>query len=83
MKKTNHTKKKAVGALALAVCLLVLTVFPQSVSGGVCEKALARCGADLLFPGILGLLISPVSFAAGAAGCLGGYSWCLNYYLRK
>ena len=83
MKKNYHTKQKAVGALALAVCLLVLTVFPQPVSGGVCERALARCGADLLFPGIFGLLLSPVSFAAGFVGCMSGYTWCLNYYLAK
>lgn len=83
MKNRFHTKPKTVAALALVVCLLVFSLFPQSASGGVCEKALSRCAKDLLFPGILGLLISPVSFGAGAAGCFLGYEWCLKYYVEK
>ena len=83
MKKSFYPKPKAVGILALTVCLLGFMVFPQPVSGGVCEKALAKCGADLLFPGIIAFLLSPVSFGAGAAGCLSGYTWCLKYYVEK
>jgi len=78
MKKKKILKKAAFIALALAV-IVAAGLFPLDLEArvGICEEALGRCGMDAVLAGMMG---GGHVFGVYAAGCVLGYSWCLNYY---
>jgi len=82
MNKNKKSIQKKLGVTVLVLCIIAMAAAPNYLSGGVCEKALARCGAGLIFPGIIGVILAPATVAAGATACLSGYSWCLAYYIQ-
>ncbi len=82
MNKNKKSIQKKLGVTVLVLCIIAMAAAPNYLSGGVCEKALARCGAGLIFPGIIGAILAPATVAAGATACLSGYSWCLVYYIQ-
>lgn len=70
------------GALAASLVLAVIAVngfIPMELEArvGLCEEALGRCAMDAAVAGLMG---GAHAFGAYAAGCLLGYSWCLEYY---
>jgi predicted phage tail protein len=82
MNKNKKSIQKKIGVTVLVLCIITMTAAPTYLSGGICEKALARCGASLIFPGIIGIILAPAAVAAGFTACMTGYSWCLAYYLK-
>jgi len=82
MNKNKKSIQKKLGVTVLVLCIIAIVAAPNYLSGGVCGKALARCGAGLIFPGIIGAILAPATVAAGATACLSGYSWCLIYYIQ-
>ena len=75
-----HKKKGIrilVGALVFSLVLGVVMAPSLHAGRAVCEKALARCGADALIAGLTG---GPLAFALWGSGCLMGYDFCLRYY---
>jgi len=82
MNKNKKSIQKKLRAIVLVLCIITITVAPNYLSAGICEKALARCGASLIFPGIIGVILAPATVVAGATACLSGYSWCMAYYLK-
>ncbi len=82
MNKNKKSIKKKLGAIVLVLGIVTMSVAPNYLSGGICEKAVARCGASLIFPGVIGVILAPASVVAGAGACLSGYSWCLAYYMK-
>ena len=82
MNKNKKSIQKKLGVTVLVLCIIAMAAAPNYLSGGVCEKALARCGASLIFPGIIGAILAPATVVAGATACFSGYSWCLAYYQK-
>lgn len=78
MRKNKVLKGVVVAALLLAV-IAVSGFFPVDLEArvGLCEEALGRCAWDAAVAGLMG---GAHAFGAYAAGCLLGYSWCLEYY---
>ncbi len=75
-------KKVLKGVVAAALILVVIAVsgfFPLDLEArvGLCEEALGRCAMDAAVAGLMG---GAHAFGAYAAGCVLGYSWCLDYY---
>jgi len=82
MNKNKKLIQKKLGVTVLVLCIIAMAAAPNYLSGGICEKALARCGAGLIFPGVIGAILAPATVVAGAGACFSGYSWCLAYYLK-
>lgn len=80
MTQSKKWKRAKIFAGILCLLIIVQALSPVSASGGVCEKALGKCGADAA---IAGLLSGFQTFAFYSSGCLMGYSWCLEYYMKK
>lgn len=74
--KTRRVVK--ITAWILPLLLLILAFSPAPVSAGVCEKAVAKCGADAVLAGMLSGLQTFIFFSTG---CIMGYTWCLQYYV--
>jgi len=78
MFKSNFFRKHRWVLTAVVLLLIYAAAVPQTLSAGVCEKALGRCLTDAAISAILGA--NPAVFAVFSTSCFLGYSFCLNYY---
>jgi len=74
------TKRKWV-LTGVVLLLIFMVAIPQTLTAGVCEKALEKCMLNAVITGLFSL--NPTIFAYYSASCLLGYSFCLKYYLAR